>query len=188
MKEVLFLYSWLPSKILGTLSYPNHCLMTKFSSICPVNLPRQISKVFVHLEALWRKYYLCTSKWHEIYTVPSYAQIITLLQIAAQSSHLCEPSFNFYFLSRLAHCKASAIYTTPIALKLFGQSSIPKSFPHANIQLYFPSKSSSANFQSFYSPRSFVKEVQDRNIVMSWIFATYSICQSHSSTQNFSSI
>ena len=129
-----------------------------------------------------------TSKWHEIYTLPSYAQIITLLQIAAQSNHLYEPRFNFYFLPRLAHCKANAIYTTPIALKLFSQSSTPKSFPHANIQLYFPSKSSSANFQSFYSPRSFVKEVQYSNIIMSWIFSTYSICQSHSSTQKFSTI
>ena len=56
MKEVLFIYSWLPSEFLGTLSYPNHYRMTKFSSICLANLPRQISKVFVHLEALWRKY------------------------------------------------------------------------------------------------------------------------------------
>ena len=56
VKEVLFIYSWLPSKFLVTISYPNHCLMTKFSSICLANLPRQISKVFVHLEALWRKY------------------------------------------------------------------------------------------------------------------------------------
>ena len=69
MKEVLFIYSWLPLKFLGTLSYPNHYRMTKFSSICLANLPRQISKVFVHLEALWRKYLFYISKWHEIYTV-----------------------------------------------------------------------------------------------------------------------
>jgi len=56
MKEVLFIYSWLPSEFLGTLSYPNHYRMTKFISICLANLPRQISKVFVHLEELWRKY------------------------------------------------------------------------------------------------------------------------------------
>ena len=96
MKEVLFIYSWLPSEFLGTLSYPNHYRMKKFSSICLANLLRQISKVFVHLEALWRKYLFYISKCHEIYTVPSYAQIITLLQIAAQSNRLCEPRFNLY--------------------------------------------------------------------------------------------
>ena len=122
------------------------------------------------------------------FLVTSYAQIITLLQIAAQSNHLCEPIFNFYFLSRLAHCKASAIYTTPIALKPFSQSSTPKSFPHANIQLYFHSKYSSANLQSFRSARSFVKEVLAMHILMSWIFATSSICPYHSSPQNFSSL
>ena len=157
MKEVLFIYSWLPSEVLGTLSYPNHYRMTKFSSICLANLPRQITKVFVHLEALWRKYIFYISKWHEIYTVPSYAQIITLLQIAAQSNHLCEPRFNLYFMAKLAHCKASVIYTPPITLKLFGHSSIPKSLPRDNIQLNFPSKSFSGNFQSFYLERSFVK-------------------------------
>ena len=157
MKEVLFIYSWLPSEFLGTLSYPNHYRMTKFSSICLANLPRQISKVFVHLEALWRKYLFYISKWHEIYTVPSYAQIITLLQIAAQSNHLCEPRFNLYFMAKLARCKASVIWTLPITLKLFGHSSIPKSLPHDNIQLNFPSKSFSGNFQSFYLERSFVK-------------------------------
>ena len=157
MKEVLFIYSWLPSEFLGTLSYPNHYRMTKFSSICLANLPRQISKVFVHLEALWRKYLFYISKWHEIYTVPSYAQIITFLQIAAQSNHLREPRFNLYFMAKLARCKASVIYTPPITLKLFGHSSIPKSLPHDNIQLNFPSKSFSGNFQSFYLERSFVK-------------------------------
>ena len=157
MKEVLFIYSWLPSEFLGTLSYPNHYRMTKFSSICLANLPREISKVFVHLEALWRKYLFYISKWHEIYTVPSYAQIITLLQIAAQSNHLCEPSFNLYFMAKLARCKASVIYTPLITLKLFGHSSIPKSLPHDNIQLNFPSKSFSGNFQRFYLERSFVK-------------------------------
>ena len=157
MKEVLFIYSWLPSEFLGTLSYPNHYRMTKFSSICLANLLRQIFKVFVHLEALWRKYLFYISKWHEIYTVPSYAQIIALLQIAAQSNHLCEPRFNLYFMAKLARCKASVIYTPPITLKLFGHSSIPKSLPHDNIQLNFPSKSFSGNFQSFYLERSFVK-------------------------------
>ena len=157
MKEVLFIYSWLPSEFFGTLSYPNHYRMTKFSSICLANLPRQISKVFVHLEALWRKYLFYISKWHEIYTVPWYSQIITLLQIAAQSNHLCEPRFNLYFMAKLARCKASVIYTPPITLKLFGHSSIPKSLPHDNIQLNFPSKSFSGNFQSFYLERSFVK-------------------------------
>ena len=98
-----------PRNFLGTLSYPNHYHVTKFSSICLANLLWQISKVFVHLEALWRKYLFYISKWHEIYTVPSYAQIITLLQIAAQSNHLCEPRFNLYFMAKLARCKASVI-------------------------------------------------------------------------------
>ena len=106
---VLFIYSWLPSEFLGTLSYPNYYRMTKFSFICLANLPQQISKVFVHLEALWRKYLFYISKWHEIYTVPSYAQIITLLQIAAQSNHLCDTKFNLYFMDKLARCKASVI-------------------------------------------------------------------------------
>ena len=157
MKEVLFIYSWLPLEFLGTLFYPNHDRMTKFSSTCLANLPRQISKVFVHLEALWRKYLFYISKWHEIYTAPSYAQIITLLQIAAQSNHLCEPRFNLYFMAGLKHWKASVIQIPPITLKLFGHSSIPKSLPHDNIQLNFPSKSFSGNFQSFYLERSFVK-------------------------------
>ena len=39
-------------KKLGILYYPNHCLMTIFNSICLVNLPQQISKVFVQLELL----------------------------------------------------------------------------------------------------------------------------------------
>ena len=69
-RKCYFIYSWLPSEFLGTLSYPNHYPMTKFSSTCLANLPRQISKVFVHLEALWRKYLFYISKWHEIYTVP----------------------------------------------------------------------------------------------------------------------
>ena len=96
-------------KKMGILYYPNHCLMTIFNSIWLVNLPRQISKVFVHLEALWRNYLFYISKWHEIYTVPSYAQIINLLQIVVQSNHLCEPRFNLYFMAKLARCKASVI-------------------------------------------------------------------------------
>ena len=106
---MLFIYSWLPSEFLGTLSYPNYYRMTKFSSICLENLPRQISKVFVHLEALWRKYLFYISKWHEIYTVSSYAQIITLLQIAAQSNHLCEPG-SIYILWPNWHVAKRVLY------------------------------------------------------------------------------
>ena len=108
-KQVLSRPLLLTSNSLGTLPYPNHCHMIIFSSIFLVNLPRQISKVFVHLEALSRKYLFYISKWHEIYKVPSYAQIITLLQTAAQSNHLCEPKFNLYFMDKLARCKASVI-------------------------------------------------------------------------------
>ena len=109
MKEVLFIYSWLPSEFLGTLSYPNHYRMTKFSSIFLANLPRQISKVFVHLEALWRKHLFYISKWHEIYTVPSYAQIITLLQIAAQANYYVSPG-SIYILWPDWHVAKQVLY------------------------------------------------------------------------------
>ena len=95
---------------------------------------------------------------------------------------------SIFFMSRLAHCKVSAIYTLPIALKFFGQSSISKSLPHANIQLHLPSKSSSANLQSFYPERSFVKKVLARLIQMIWDFSKSSIWLNHHSPQNLSSI
>ena len=143
----IFGHSFLSKSLLHDkiqLHLPSKSSSANFQSFCP---PRSIVKEV--------PFYI--SKWHEIYTVPSYAQIITLLQIAAQSNHLCEPRFNLYFMAKLARCKASVIYTPPITLKLFGHSSIPKSFPHDNIQLNFPSKSFSGNFQSFYLERSFVK-------------------------------
>ena len=109
MKEVLFIYSWLPSEFLGTLSYPNHYRMTKFSSICLANLPRQISKVFVHLEALWRKYLFYISKWHEIYIVPSYAQIITLSKLQLSQIIYVSPG-SIYILWPNWHVAKQVLY------------------------------------------------------------------------------
>ena len=51
------------------------------------------------------------------------------------------------------------LYIFLIALGIFGHSFLSKSLPHDKIQLHLPSKSSSANFQSFCPPRSIVKEV-----------------------------
>ena len=124
MKEVLFIYSWLPSEFLGTLSYPNNYRMTKFSFICLSNLPRQISKVFVHLEALWRKYLFYISKWHEIYTVSSYAQIITLLQIAAQSKSSMWAQVQFIFYGQIGTLQ-SKCYIDPLLLPSNFSGTIP---------------------------------------------------------------
>ena len=57
-------------------------------------------------------------------------------------------------------CEGSAIYIFLIALKIVRHSFLSKSLPHNKIQLHLPSKSSSANFQSFCPPRSIVKEVR----------------------------
>ena len=84
--------------------------------------------------------------------------------------------------------EGSAIYIFLIALGIFGHSFLSKSLPHDKIQLHLPSKSSSANFQSFCSTRTVVKEVLARHILMSWIFATSSIFPNHSSPQNLSPI
>jgi hypothetical protein len=67
----------------------------------------------------------------------------------------------------MALCEESAIYLFLIDPKIFGHSLISKLLPHAKIQIHLPSKSSSANFQSFYPERSFVKEVPARIIQMS---------------------
>ena len=69
-----------------------------------------------------------------------------------------------------------------------GHSLLSKSLPHDNIQLHLPGKSTSANFQSFCSTRTIVKEVLARHILMSWIFATSSIFPNHCSPQNLSPI
>jgi hypothetical protein len=67
----------------------------------------------------------------------------------------------------MALFEGSAIYLFLIALTIFGHYLISKLLPHAKIQLHWPSKSSSANFQSFYPEGSFVKEVLARLIQMS---------------------
>ena len=90
---------------------------------------------------------------------------------------------NIYFpiLFRIALCEGSAISISLITLILFGHSFLSKSLPHENFRNDLPSKSFSANFQSLCSANSFVKEVLDRNILMSWIFSTSSMCPKRSS-------
>ena len=75
-----------------------------------------------------------------------------------------------------------------IGLKNFGHSFLSRSLPHDKIQLHLPSKSSSANFQSFCPPRTFVREVLAMHILMSWIVDTYSICLCNLPTPNFNSV
>ena len=75
--------------------------------------------------------------------------------------------YSFPILSSRALCEGSAIYIFLIALNFFGHSIISKLLPHAKIQFHLPSKSSSANSQSFCPERSFVKEVLARLIQMS---------------------
>ena len=158
MKEVLFIYSWLPSEFLGTLSYPNHYRMTKFSSICLANLRRQISKVFVYLEALWRKYLFYISKndmkFIQFLHMPklspsSKLQLSQIIYVSPGSIYILWPDWHV----------AKQVLSRPFLLpsNFLGHSSIPKSSPHDNIQLHFPGKSFSGNFQSFYLERSFVK-------------------------------
>ena len=56
-------------------------------------------------------------------------------------------------------CEATYISVIPKIPKKIGHSLLFKSLPHDNIQLRLTAKSSSANFQSFYPPKSIVKEV-----------------------------
>ena len=96
--------------------------------------------------------------------------------------------YSFPILSSRALCEGSAIYIFLIALKIFGHSFLPKSLPHDKIQLHFPSKSYSANFQSFCPERSFVKEVLARLIQMSWNFGRPFIWSNNCFPPNFISI
>ena len=74
------------------------------------------------------------------------------------------------------------------APKLFGNDISSKSLPHAKIQLYLPSQSSSAIFQSFYQTEGIVKEVLSRFIQMSWTFPHSFVCSYYHTPPNFSPI
>ena len=67
----------------------------------------------------------------------------------------------------MALCEGSVIYIFLVAPKLFGHAYISISLPHAQIQLYLPSQSSSVIFQSFCQTEAIVKEVLARSTQMS---------------------
>ena len=70
-------------------------------------------------------------------------------------------------MTNVVFCEGSATYPFLIAPKPFGHSLMTKSLPHAKIQLYLPSQSSSVIFQSFCQTKAIVKEVLARVIQMS---------------------
>ena len=76
-------------------------------------------------------------------------------------------SQKLFFISVVAFCEGSATYPFLIAPKLFGNAMSSKSLPHAKIQLYLPSQSSSAIFQTFCQTGAIVKEVLAMVIQMS---------------------
>ena len=92
------------------------------------------------------------------------------------------------FLSSVAFCEGSATYPFLIAPKPFGHSLMSKSLPHDKIQLYLPSQSSSAIFQTFCRIEGIVKEVLPRSFQMSWNFAHSLMCSYHDPPPSFSSI
>ena len=67
----------------------------------------------------------------------------------------------------MAFCEGSATYPFLIAPKPFGHSLMSKSLPHAKIQLYLPSQSSSAIFQTLCQTEGIVKELLARSFQMS---------------------
>ena len=88
----------------------------------------------------------------------------------------------------MAFCEGSANYPFLIAPKPFGHSLMSKSLPHAKIQLYLRSQSSSANFQTFCQTEGIVKEVLARCTQMSWNFAHSFMFSYYHTPPNFSSI
>ena len=70
----------------------------------------------------------------------------------------------------MAHYEASAIYLCSFEPKLLGHLSMSKQLTCAKIQLYLPSQSSSAIFQTFCQIEGIVKEVLAMVIKMSWNF------------------
>ena len=65
-------------------------------------------------------------------------------------------------MSSVAFSEGSATYPFLISPKPFGYFLMSKSLPHAKIQLYLPSQSSSAIFQTFCQTEGIVKEVLAR--------------------------
>ena len=67
----------------------------------------------------------------------------------------------------MALCEGSVIYIFVVAPNPFGHVYMSKYLPHAQVQIYLPSQSSSVNFQSFCQTEGFVKEVLARSTQMS---------------------
>ena len=124
-KQVLFTFIQLTPNFLDIFSCPNNCLMPKFNSICLVNIPEQIFKVPVWGKWLWRKYKLGISKWVEILQGPSYDQIMTLHQIWAHVTHLCEPSSKSLFLVRFSVCEETIFYIASFKLPIYQDIRLP---------------------------------------------------------------
>ena len=66
----------------------------------------------------------------------------------------------------MALCEGSVIYISPIDSQLFW-ACLYVQMPHAQVQIYLPSQSSSVNFQSFCQSEGFVKEVLATSTQMS---------------------
>ena len=90
----------------------------------------------------------------------------------------------FLILPYLSSCEASTLFICLIALKICGHSFLFISLPHAKIQLNLASKYFLANFQSFWSIGSFVKQVLARSVQMSCNFSIISICSNYSAPPN----
>jgi len=133
----------------------------------------------------WPYFYLITTNinGHEVVNVDALVLIAMTRRHLISFAYVSCPCVNFCprLWSNLYFCHSQNS-------QKIGHSLLSKSLPHDNIQLHLPSKSSSANFQSFCSTRTVVKEVLARHILMSWIFATSSIFPNHSSPQNLSPI
>ena len=110
MKQVPFIFAQLTTKFLATFYCPYNFPMPKFNLLFLVNIPEQFFKVPVWGKPLWRKCKLVMSKWLENFQGHTYDQIITLHQIWAHVTHLCEPSSKSWFLVRFSVCEATIFY------------------------------------------------------------------------------
>ena len=64
----------------------------------------------------------------------------------------------------MALCEGSVIYIFPSDSQPFWACLYVQIISHAQVQIYWPSQSSSVNFQSFCQTEGFVKEVLARSI------------------------
>ena len=161
--------------------------MPKFNSICLVNIPELFFKVPVWGKWLWRKYKLGISKWVEILQGPSYDQIITLHQIRAHVTRLCEPSSKSWFLVKFSVCEATIFYIASFKLKI--EQDILPSISTVSTKFWLNSliHMPCAFFPSFCPERSYMKQVLVWLIQMAWNFLSIFIYQNHWVMPNFSS-